>query len=111
MPRYANNVDANQPEIVAAYRKAGATVQHLHSVGEGCPDLIIGFRGVDFWVEIIGAYKLKQFRKTGGLSVGQVIWHRDWRGSPVHVVKSVDEALAVLGLMPGNVIPIKGTIS
>jgi hypothetical protein len=36
--RTASRVDANQPEIVAALRKCGATVQHLHQVGHGARD-------------------------------------------------------------------------
>ena len=110
MPRYANNVDNNQPEIVAAWRDVGASVLLLHSVGKGCPDTLVGFRGDDFLVEIIGTDKLKRFRKTGGLSDGQVTWHRDWLGSPVHVVKNVDEALAVLGIMPAVKLEHRGEI-
>ena len=40
----AARVDANQPEIVKALRGVGATVQHLHKVGQGCPDLMVGWR-------------------------------------------------------------------
>ena len=39
MPRRAPRIDANQPEIVKSFRKLGCTVQHLHMVGDGCPDL------------------------------------------------------------------------
>lgn len=31
----AARVDQNQAEIVAALRKAGASVQHLHTIGKG----------------------------------------------------------------------------
>ena len=48
--------------------------------------------------------------KNGGLANNQVEWHRDWRGSKVHVVKSVTEALAVLGLMPTTDIEHRGPI-
>jgi|LakMenEpi03Aug12_release.lakeMendotaPanAssembly.Ray.scaffolds.fasta_scaffold494053_2 hypothetical protein len=34
-------VDANQPEIVKALRKAGFHVTHLHTIGGGVPDLLI----------------------------------------------------------------------
>jgi hypothetical protein len=40
--RRASKVDANQREVVAALRGAGASVQLLHAVGEGCPDLLVG---------------------------------------------------------------------
>ncbi len=70
----AKNVDANQPAIVAALRAAGATVQHLHEVGEGCPDLLIGFHGRNYLVEV------KNAEAGGSLNAEQVKWHRSWRG-------------------------------
>ena len=45
-------VDMNQPEIVADLRGIGATVQHLHMVGKGCPDILVGFRGNNWLFEI-----------------------------------------------------------
>ena len=38
-------VDRNQAEIVQALRSMGATVQHLHTIGKGCPDILVGFGG------------------------------------------------------------------
>ena len=40
--RRAARTDANQAEIVAALRGVGASVQPLHAVGQGCPDLLVG---------------------------------------------------------------------
>jgi len=37
----AARTDANQSEIVAGLRAIGATVQPLHAVGKGCPDLMV----------------------------------------------------------------------
>jgi len=70
----ARNVDKNQVAIVAALRAAGATVQHLHEVGAGCPDLLIGFRGSNYLIEV------KNAAAGGSLNAEQVKWHRDWRG-------------------------------
>lgn len=50
MPRRKARVDANQSEVVAAFRAAGATVQHLHMVGGGCPDcraFVLFCKGLD----------------------------------------------------------------
>ena len=38
-------VDNNQTQIVKALRDMGCTVEHLHAVGKGCPDIIVGFKG------------------------------------------------------------------
>lgn len=104
MPRYAAKVDKNQKEVVKALRKAGASVQHLHAVGAGCPDILVGYQGANHLVEIKDGKKPPSARK---LTPDQVEWHDEWRGS-VHVVKSVTEALAVIGVV---MVPVKGTIS
>jgi len=87
--RYAANVDANQPEIVAALRKAGATVEHLHAVGAGCPDLMVGYNGETFCMEI------KNPDAKGKLNRIQEEWHDNWAGHAC-VVRSVEEALVEL---------------
>lgn len=91
--RRAAKVDANQAEIVAALRKAGASVQHLHAVGAGCPDLLVGFRGRNLLVEVKDGNKSPSARK---LTPDQVAWHDAWRGQ-VAVVKDVTEAMKLLG--------------
>jgi hypothetical protein len=50
--RRAAKVDANQREVVAALRGAGASVQLLHAVGEGCPDLLVGYKGLTMLLEV-----------------------------------------------------------
>lgn len=87
MPR---RVDENQPDIVAALRAVGATVQHLHEVGGGCPDILVGYRGANYVIEI------KNTR--GKLTPREAAWHGAWRGQ-VAVVRSVDEALSVIGVV------------
>lgn len=45
--------DANQGEIVEALRGIPeCSVCVLSAVGDGCPDLLIGFRGFNFLVEV-----------------------------------------------------------
>ena len=81
----AKNVDANQTAVVAALRAAGATVQHLHEVGAGCPDLLVGFQGNNFLLEV------KNLAAGGSLNAEQVKWHREWRGH-VLVITSPEKA-------------------
>lgn len=91
------SADANQPGIVKALRGVGATVQHLHKVGEGCPDILVGYRGVNTLIEIKDGSKPPSARK---LTKPQVKWHAEWKGQ-VCVVTSVDEALqVVVGYVP-----------
>jgi hypothetical protein len=93
--RRAAKVDANQAEIVAALRRCGATVQHLHTVGQGCPDLLVGRGGVTFLLEVKDGAKPPSRR---ALTPQEAAWIEGWRGRPVAVVESVDDALAVLGV-------------
>jgi hypothetical protein len=93
MAHRAAKVDANQKEIVEALRSIGATVQHLHAVAQGCPDLLVGRQGVNYLLEIKDGAKPPSGRK---LTSDQVVWHSLWQGAAV-VVKSVDEAIAAVG--------------
>jgi len=74
--------DKNQPEIVDAFKSYGASVQHLHKVGEGCPDILVGYNGRSFPVEIKYG--------TGKLNDRQIRWHNEWNGD-VYVVRSVED--------------------
>jgi hypothetical protein len=87
--RRAAKVDANQADIVAALRKIGASVQTLHSVGQGCPDILVGWRGMNTILEIKDGKKPPSARK---LTEDQVIWHETWRGQ-VAVVETVEQAI------------------
>jgi Holliday junction resolvase len=82
-------VDANQREIVAALRGVGCTVQHLHTVGQGCPDILVGCRGTNLLMELKDHRRPPSARK---LTPDEVEWHERWRGQVV-VVSSVEEAL------------------
>jgi len=92
--RRAAKVDANQSEMVADLRACGVSVQPLHSVGGGVPDLLCGFRGRNVLIEVKDGSKPPSARK---LTKDQVEWHGAWRGQ-VAVAKSTEEALAILGL-------------
>lgn len=88
-------VDANQAEIVDALRGVGATVQPLHTVGKGCPDLVVGFRGQTYLIEVKDGRKAPSDRK---LTAAQVEWHGGWKGQ-VAVAENVNDALRVIGVL------------
>ena len=85
--------DANQNEIVAALGKVGASVIDASAIGGGFPDLIVGRAGKTYLIEV------KNPKTKGKLNALQKRWHKDWRGSPVQVVRTVDEALEAIGLI------------
>ena len=85
--RTAARVDANQAVLIAAFRRLGCTVQPLHMVGKGCPDALVGFRNVNYAIEIKDGDKPPSKRK---LTDDEADWHRDWRGQ-VCIVESLDD--------------------
>lgn len=84
--------DANQPAIVEALQCAGYTTQSLASVGLGCPDLVVGYAGVNILLEV----KNPEAKHGGNPETkrAQKTWHDMWRGQ-VAVVRTPEEALEV----------------
>ncbi len=93
MVRQSARVDANQPEIVQALEKAGATVLHLHQLGKGAPDIAVGWRGLTYLFEIKDGAKVASKRR---LTDDELRWHLFWRGH-VEIAESVDDALRKIG--------------
>ena len=88
MPRThkPSRVDANQVEIVAALRKAGWEVAHLHMVG-GIPDLLVSQKST-------GITMLVEVKVPGGkLTPAEAKFCEDWPGEIV-VVYSGEDAVS-----------------
>ncbi len=102
--RRAAKVDTSQAEIVAALKAAGATVLHLHAVGQGAPDLLAGYRGKNWLIECKPAIGSPSARK---LRPNQAEWHDGWKGQ-VATVETPEAALAVIGAIT---IPHRGVVS
>ncbi len=94
--RLRANVDANQPAVVAALRQVGATVQHLHKLGSGCPDLLVGYMGRNFLFEVKDGAKSPSRQK---LTADEQEWHTAWRGF-VAVVNSPEQAVRIVTAKP-----------
>lgn len=92
MIRRKSRVDSNQGEIVRALRQAGASVQCLHTIGRGTPDLLVGFRGFNFLLEIKDGSKPPSARR---LTPDEERWHLEWQGQ-VTIVGSIDEAIKLI---------------
>jgi Holliday junction resolvase len=89
-------VDQNHREIVRALRQVpGVTVWSLADLGKGCPDLLVGYRGLTVLVEVKGA--------KGKLNAMQEDWHRRWTGSPVIIIRSVDDVETLITAMNAEV--------
>lgn len=93
MRGFRAKVDENQPEIVKALRAAGASVQSLSPVGKGCPDLLVGYKGYNYLLEVKWPLGTPSQQK---LTPAQVTWHTQWCGEVV-VVHSARHALLAIG--------------
>lgn len=85
--RQAARVDANQPQIVSMLRSMGATVQ------TGMDDLLVGYRGKNFWFEIKDPAKTLKKDKTykaGAIKDSQKKLVATWRGQ-YKIVHSFEE--------------------
>jgi len=85
----AKKADRNQPEIVKAFRDLGCTVQHLHTVGKGCPDILVGYEGFNYLIEIKDGEKPPSARK---LTKDEKEWHDKWLGQ-VDVIENAHDVL------------------
>lgn len=90
--RRAAKIDKSQTAIVAALRDVGAFVQSLGAVGDGCPDLLVGYAGRTILMEV------KEPHVKGRLRPSQTDWHAAWMpcGGALFVVDTPDQALEVL---------------
>lgn len=87
--------DRNQPVIAAAARAVGATFQHLHTIGNGCPDAIVGYRGVNYLIEIKDHAKPRSQRK---LTEDEIAWHSAWQGQ-VATIETTDDLYQLIGVI------------
>jgi Holliday junction resolvase len=93
--RRAAKVDRNHREVARALERCGAWVVDCAGVGNGFPDLLIVHRGKLALVEVKDGAKSPSRRR---LTPAQVTFHAQAKanGVPVHVVESVDDALALV---------------
>jgi hypothetical protein len=78
-------VDANQPEIVEAFRAMGCDVLHTHQLGKGAPDLVVSYSGISLMVECKA--------EKGKLTKAQETLYSTLRTRP-RLVRNVDEVRA-----------------
>jgi len=94
LARFANTRDANESEIFDAWRRVGASVYRLD---EPC-DAIVGYRGKTFLAEIKRPLGPRGGKSHSKLTKAQERFNREWRGSPVQIVRTVDDALNMLSM-------------
>ena len=93
--RRDGRIDANQNEIVRYLRDIpGCKVLILSAVGKGCPDLCIGFMGINYLVELKNGDMPPSKRR---LTPDEKRFHAQW-GGQVAVAKSFEDCLEIIGV-------------
>lgn len=82
---YAPHADRNHSDVIGWYEELYCSVLDLHKVGENCPDILVGCAHLTDLVEIKW--------EAGQLSPGQVLFHKNWRGSKVIIVKTQPDVI------------------
>jgi hypothetical protein len=69
-------------------------VLHIHTVGKGCPDLVVGFRNKNFLIELKDSAKPEREKR---LTHDEEIFFMTWTGQ-VSKCETAEEILKVVGL-------------
>jgi hypothetical protein len=85
-------VDENQKSIIHTFIALGASVIDLSTVGRGCPDLLIGYRGKSVLVEIKSSEKATYTEP-------QIKFMQTWKGGAVSRIDSVDAAIRLIKML------------
>jgi hypothetical protein len=91
---WAKRVDGNQAEVVSELRRRGWAVLHLHTVGKGCPDLLVSKRG-------LGTFLLEVKYPGEDTNDRQDKFISDWGsagGEAIYVCESAEQFLRVIGI-------------
>ena len=87
-------VDNNQKELVNFAKQHGCTIAHLHTLGRGIPDLLIGYQGRNYLVEIKSS-------ENGTLTNDEKTFFDSWRGDAA-VITNKKDLIRLLDLPMGS---------
>jgi hypothetical protein len=86
----AKRTDHNQASIIEGLRSVGATVQDLSQLGRGCPDILNGYHGRNYLLEIKNCED-----RAPKLTKPEEQWIQLWRGQ-VAVITTVEDGIAIV---------------
>jgi len=96
----SKKIDSNHNVIVDGLRAVGAEAQSLASIGKGCVDVLVAYRGAWYVAEIKDGSKP---RSRQALTPDEIKWHERFSAkAPVHIWKSLDDALRAIGALKSS---------
>ena len=92
---YAHRIDANQPEVVAAFERLGCSVIDLSRVGGGVPDLAVSVFRATCFVEI----KIEKVDSHDGvMKPEQIRFHRESKAW-IEVARTLEDVERIVGAL------------
>ena len=87
--------DANHKIIIDQLRKIpGISVFSTHTIGKGFPDIVTGYKGLNYLFEIKDGSKVKSAQK---LTEDEVKFHAKWNGQ-INIITTFEEAISIMGV-------------
>jgi hypothetical protein len=91
---YAHKVDGNQPDIMKALNALrGVVATSTARVGDGFPDIAVGYRGRTYLFELKDPSRPRSAR---ALTAREQEWHLDWTGHAA-IAETVERIKAEIG--------------
>ena len=84
----AKKTDSNQQEILNDLKRLGISYFVASGVGAGFPDIVVGFRGLNWFIEIK--------TETGKQTKPQIKFEESWQGQYA-ICRSTEQVLEVIG--------------
>ncbi len=100
--RRAARVDINQKSIIQGLRSIGASVFATHAVGKGFPDIVVGYKNINYLFEIKDGQKPLSQQK---LTKDEKIFFDNWRGA-VYKVTTIDDCFNIIASYESSIKPI-----
>jgi hypothetical protein len=90
--RKFGRIDDNQKVIVKQLRNYGCSVLSIASIGNGAPDIIVGFKGNNYLFELKDSSKPKSAQK---LTADEIAFAGSWRGQ-IHTANNLETILRII---------------
>jgi hypothetical protein len=86
--------DDNHDRVVRELRQVGCTVMETHALGDGAPDLVVGYQGQTALVELKNGARYHQTVKACRDRLArQTAYLEAWRGGLAFVATSAEDVL------------------
>ena len=95
--RRAHRLDSNHAELVKAFEKLGCSVLSLAGIGAGCPDIVVGFAGLQIMCELKDGAKPPSARK---LTEDEERFRMNWKGG-YRLVENLDHVQDTVNVLKG----------